>query len=179
MHRRQPPLVPRPRYRAEAAHGAVLVLEALREYRTAETGMRRRTRSFMGMGERDLLALRHVLEAERDGTPITPRELAEKLGITTASTTALLDRLTRSGHVARRPHPTDRRSVVVVAATTDGEVHTVLGAMHRRILAAAQQLSPEQAATVAGFLRAAAEAVEDAGQEHPLHPVPGPAEHPR
>ena len=50
---------------------AVQVLEALRAYRAAETAMRRRTRDSMGMGETDLLALRHLLEATRAGRPLS------------------------------------------------------------------------------------------------------------
>src|ERR1700710_2017150 len=45
--------------------------------------------------------------------PQTPTELARRLDITTASATELLDRLERDGHVKRRPHPTDRRKLMV------------------------------------------------------------------
>ncbi|MFK4641051.1 hypothetical protein ABIA52_003940 [Paenarthrobacter histidinolovorans] len=53
--------------------GAVDVLNALRDYRTAEAEMRRRTRTSMGMGETDLLALRYLLEAERAGREVGPQ----------------------------------------------------------------------------------------------------------
>ena len=43
---------------------AIDVLNALRDYRASEQAMRRRTRSSMGMGEKDLLALRYLFEAE-------------------------------------------------------------------------------------------------------------------
>ncbi len=149
--------------------GPVQVLEALRAYRTAETAMRRRTKDSMGMGEKDVLALRYLLEADRAGTPMSPRDLAARLGISSASTTTLLDRLTRTGHIARRPHPTDRRALVIVAtAEADCEVRTTLGRMHERMLAAARALDPDQAATVTAFLHAMADAVdaaEDVGDD--------------
>lgn len=163
-----------------AGPGPVQVLEALRAYRTAETAMRRRTKDSMGMGEKDVLALRYLLEAHRAGTPMSPRDLAARLGISSASTTTLLDRLTRTGHVARRPHPTDRRALVIVAtAEADCEVRTTLGRMHERMLAAARALDPDQAATVTAFLHAMAAAVdaaEDVGDdscrpEEPPHPA--------
>lgn len=144
---------------------ALQVLEALRAYRTAESAMRLRTRESMGMGEKDVLALRYLLEADRAGTPLSPRDLARKLGISSASTTTLLDRLSRSGHVARRPHPTDRRALVIVATEeADCEVRSTLGAMHERMMRAARELSAAEAATVTAFLHAMAEAVEAADE---------------
>ena len=92
---------------------AVEVLNALRDYRSAEAAMRRRTRSSMGMGETDLLALRYLLEYERAGRMVGPKELATRLGITSASMTSLVDRMVKSGHVVREPHPTDRRALVL------------------------------------------------------------------
>ena len=75
---------------------SVAVLEAMRTYRAAETAMQRRTQLSMGMGENDLLALRYVIMAQRDGRSIGPKELAHYLGISSASTTVLLDRLERA-----------------------------------------------------------------------------------
>lgn len=58
----------------------------------------------------DLHAMEHLI---RSG-PLGPTDLARRLGITTAAVTAVVDRLERLGHATRTPHPTDRRSVVVV-----------------------------------------------------------------
>lgn len=46
-------------------------------------------------------------------TGLTPSELADKIGVTRATITGLLDRLAREGLVQRAAHPTDRRSHVV------------------------------------------------------------------
>ncbi|MUN64232.1 MarR family transcriptional regulator [Kocuria sediminis] len=147
-----------------APRAAVEVLEALRAYRAAETAMRRRTRDEMGMGETDLLALRHLLEAARSGRTVSPRDLAARLGISSASTTTLLDRLTKSGHVRREPHPTDRRALIVTATeSADREVRATLAAVHERMMAAAQSLTPEQAEVVAGFLHRMRDAVDGGG----------------
>ena len=77
----------------EQQTGAVVVLNALRDYRASEAAMRRRTRSSMGMGETDLLALRYLLQAEAAGKTVGPKELGARLGVTSASTTTLVDRL--------------------------------------------------------------------------------------
>lgn len=45
--------------------------------------------------------------------PLTPKELVAHSGLAPASVTALIDRLERKEIVRRRPHPEDRRSVLV------------------------------------------------------------------
>lgn len=47
------------------------------------------------------------------GEPLPSNTIAERLLITTASMTSLLDTLERKGMVRRGPHPTDRRKVLV------------------------------------------------------------------
>jgi DNA-binding MarR family transcriptional regulator len=145
----------------------VAVLNGLRDYRAAETAMRRRTRSAMRMGETDLLAIRFLLKAQGAGRIVSPKDLAAHLCISTASTTVLIDRLVRSGHVERRPHPTDRRALVIVPTIdSDDEVRATLGDLHRRMIDVAESLSPEEAAIVLGFLdrmRAAVDSVRERG----------------
>lgn len=141
---------------------AVDVLNLLRRYRTAETAMRARTRSSMHMNETDLLALRHLLRAQQRGDLVRQRDLSTLLDISSASVTALVDRLERSGHVERRPHPSDRRAVVVVAtADTDREVRDTLGAMHQRMIAVVDGMTPEQLDAVGTFLAGMVDAVEE------------------
>lgn len=43
----------------------------------------------------------------------TPKELARHTGLTTGSTTAMLDRLEKAGFVRRRPNPKDRRGLLI------------------------------------------------------------------
>jgi hypothetical protein len=59
----------------------VAVLNGLRDYRAAETAMRRRTRSAMRMGETDLLAIRFLLKAQGAGRIVSPKDLAAHLSI--------------------------------------------------------------------------------------------------
>jgi DNA-binding MarR family transcriptional regulator len=46
--------------------------------------------------------------------PLSPTEIARRIGITTAAATVAVDRLIAVGHVSREPHPTDRRGVRIV-----------------------------------------------------------------
>jgi DNA-binding MarR family transcriptional regulator len=67
-----------------------------------------------GLSGSDIRALVELLDHERAGTPASPTMLARALGLTTASTTSLLDRLQRAGHVRRVARTDDRRRVNIV-----------------------------------------------------------------
>lgn len=143
------------------------VLKSLRDYRSAETAVRRSTRDSMGMGETDILALRYLLRAQASGKAVVPKDLSQFLGITSASTTSLIDRLVASGYVRREAHPTDRRSVVVVPTVeSDKEVRVTLGAMHRRMMAVAEGLSADEARVVVDFLQRMTKALEEVKEEN-------------
>jgi DNA-binding MarR family transcriptional regulator len=143
------------------------VLKSLRDYRAAETAVRRSTRDSMGMGETDILALRYLLRAQASGKTVAPKDLSQFLAITSASTTSLIDRLVSSGHVRREAHPTDRRSVVVVPTVeSDKEVRVTLGAMHRRMMAVAEGLSADEARVVVEFLQRMTQALEHLDEGH-------------
>jgi DNA-binding MarR family transcriptional regulator len=43
----------------------------------------------------------------------TPTEIARYTGLTTGSTTAMLDRLEQAKFIARRPNPNDRRGIII------------------------------------------------------------------
>lgn len=141
---------------------ARVVLNTLRDYRSAERDMRRRTSAELGINEKDMQALRHLMRAHRQGISLGPTDLSRLLNISTASTTALIDRLVSSGHVQRQLHPTDRRALELIPTLkSDSEVRDVLGPMHERMMAAAASLSPAEAATVAAFLQRLTDAVDE------------------
>lgn len=139
---------------SEESASGVDVLNLLRQYRDAETTMRSRVRADMDMGEKDILALRHLISAEGRGEMLRQRDIASMLGITNASTSILVDRLVRDGYAERVPHPEDRRSVAVVP-TEHGkhEVRTTLRDMHGRMMAVVEDMSVTERDVVATFLR--------------------------
>ena len=147
---------------------AVDVLNLLRRYRETESAMRARVRGHMGMGEKDILALRYLLEARATGTVIRQKDLAAKLDITTPSVSNMVDRLVADGHARRTPHPDDRRSIAV-EATEDGdrEVRETLRRMHDRMYAVVTAMSPADRAVVADFLAQMTDALaHDDGPAH-------------
>jgi len=137
------------------------VIATLLEYRLAEEAMRRRTRDSMRMGTTDLQALRFLIKAQGENRIVSGRDVADHLGMTSASVTALLDRLTKSGHVKRTPHPTNRRSNMVTATPgSDDEVRQTLGAMHARMIETTRALSPVDADVIRHFLESMTAAVD-------------------
>lgn len=61
----------------------------------------------------DLDAMQHLLMSG----PLSPTELARRVGLSTAATTTSIDRLVALGHVHREPNPQDRRGVIVVPSS--------------------------------------------------------------
>jgi DNA-binding MarR family transcriptional regulator len=141
---------------------SVAVLEAMRTYRAAESAMRSRTQRSMGMGENDLLALRYLLTAKQDGRSIGPKELTAYLGISSASTTVLIDRLEKAGQVRREHSPFDRRALILVpTAITPEEIRAALGDVPERMVEVANRLDPAQAKVVVDFLQSMRAAVDE------------------
>jgi DNA-binding MarR family transcriptional regulator len=128
-------------------------LNALRRYRVAEAAMRRRTRTALRLNETDMTALRFIVNAERDSREVSPKDLAHHLGISSASTTVLVDRLVASGHISRSKHPRDGRAVVLASTpTTHDDMRKIFGDMHGRMMAVARQLDAHEALIVTSFL---------------------------
>jgi DNA-binding MarR family transcriptional regulator len=61
----------------------------------------------------DFRALLHILVAENAGTPLTSGELRQKMGLSAAAITYLVERLINSGHIRRDCHAEDRRKVIL------------------------------------------------------------------
>jgi len=77
--------------------------------------------------------------------PSTPTSLADRVGLTSPSVTALVDRLEAAGMVARRRHPADRRSVIIeLTHTGSATLQTAVGLVSDRISAAVEQETPER-----------------------------------
>jgi DNA-binding MarR family transcriptional regulator len=79
--------------------------------------------------------------------PVAPRMIGERLGLTSGSVTALVDRLEKQGYVRRNPDASDRRAVLVEATPL---ATTRLIAVYRPVSGAlaklAERYGPERAA---------------------------------
>jgi DNA-binding MarR family transcriptional regulator len=61
----------------------------------------------------DFRALLYIMVAETVGKPMTSGGLTERMGLSGAGITYLVDRLIESGHIRRDSHPDDRRKVIL------------------------------------------------------------------
>ncbi len=77
----------------------------------------RRIADQIGINTTDLLCLGWVERAEQ---PASAKALAAFLGISTGSTTALIDRLEKRKLLQRAPHPTDRRGLSLLPGPAVG-----------------------------------------------------------
>ncbi|RKQ33137.1 MarR family winged helix-turn-helix transcriptional regulator [Kocuria tytonis] len=93
---------------------------ALRRVITLNQEIGYQVRRIMGLKDTDYTAMALLMRQ-----PMGPTELARALHITTASATAMVDRLVRAGHVVREPHEADRRRMTVRAL--DGSKDQVAG----------------------------------------------------
>lgn len=97
----------------------------------------------------ELMAITHVNAA---GT-LGPSELAHRIDVTTGAVTALVDRLTERGHLERRPHPSDRRKLLVqVTPDALDEVMRHVMPLVQDIRALASGFSEEERATIGRYL---------------------------
>jgi DNA-binding MarR family transcriptional regulator len=137
------------------------VLAALRRFRRADELVRRRLSDDMHVNPLDLRALQLVVAAGRRSRPLSPGELSHELGVSTAATTKLVDRLVASDHVARTPHEHDRRSVVLHA--TDHAHETLrrrMGRLHERMAETAAAVPVESRHLLVEFLDAMADVMD-------------------
>ncbi|QDP95418.1 winged helix-turn-helix transcriptional regulator [Microlunatus elymi] len=127
-----------------------LLLQAGREMQAAAA---RR----MGLRVTDVQAMDLVTAS---GNKISPKELADRLGIRTASASVLIDRLTEAGHVRRTPveQPEGKpRYRTNVSATEHArtEVRQTLKSVNDGFRELGAELTSEEAATVLDFLHRA------------------------
>lgn len=139
------------------------VLNALRAYRDVETGLRRSLSQRLNINETDLGALRFLLGVWQREQTASPKDLALALGISSASTTLVIDRLEKAGFIRRRRHPVDRRAVILEPGEkATEEFRSAFDIEKRGVLAAADSLTSEETETVTRFLRSMEQAIADA-----------------
>lgn len=129
------------------------IMAALGRLREAEERLAEASLAYMKLGRTDMRALHFMIVQANSGSIVTPGALAAHLKISTASTTKLLDRLERGGHVTRAIHPTDRRAfaIEITPETREAAMMTV-GRQQAKRFHAAARLTADERAVVARFL---------------------------
>ncbi|WP_309129003.1 MarR family transcriptional regulator [Microbacterium sp.] len=135
--------------------GVIRVLDAMQRWRETERRMSEASRRYMKLGDTDMRALRLLIAAQRQGMVVTPGFIAGHLGISTASTTKLLDRLEAGRHITRTPHPSDRRSLAIeVTEETRRVARESVGRAHALRFDVVAALTDQERRTVADFFDA-------------------------
>ncbi|MGO1236745.1 MarR family winged helix-turn-helix transcriptional regulator, partial [Microbacterium gubbeenense] len=130
------------------------VMTALGDLREAEARLSAASRRYMKLNETDMRAIHFLIVTSLAGELATPGQIAQHLDISTASTTKLLDRLTKGGHVERLPHPTDRRALTVrITPGTYSAARETVGRQQARRFYSAARLAPHEREVVIRFLR--------------------------
>ena len=130
------------------------LMTALGELRDAEQRLAEASRRFMKLNDTDMRALHYLIVCANTGAVATPGGIAQHLGISTASTTKLLDRLERGGHVTRAAHPTDRRALAIsIAPETQRAAMETVGRQQARRFHSAARLTEAERDVVIGFLQ--------------------------
>ncbi|QZQ53640.1 MULTISPECIES: MarR family transcriptional regulator [unclassified Curtobacterium] len=105
------------------------------------------------MTKNEFAAIRYLVQAERDGRQISPKDLAVMLNVSNASVTKIVDNLVRKGELRREPHPTDRRAMLL--HPIDGSAAKIDQAytrFHQVLVEALDQLPPADNALLARHL---------------------------
>lgn len=126
------------------------LMTALARLRDAERALNDASLEYMKLNRNDMRALHYLIASTNRGKVATPGAIAAHLGISTASTTKLLDRLAAGGHITREPHPTDRRAlaIAITPATHEAALHTVGRQQSKRFHAAARLTRGERDAVI-------------------------------
>jgi DNA-binding MarR family transcriptional regulator len=136
---------------AELALAVRQVTLAVQRYRL------RAARAGFNVGASQMMALAQLFTVG----PCSPTELAAFMSMTTASVTSLLDRLQRAGHVLRRPHPSDRRKVIVELTPPARETMALMfGFTGAATAHAARGLNPSERNLILRFLHNVTEAYD-------------------
>lgn len=108
-----------------------------------------------GLSTSELHSLRHLMD-----TPMGPVELARALGVTSAASSGVVDRLVARGHAERRPHPDDgRRTEVVITESGRVEVFARLAPMFAALAQLDSSLTEPERELVERYLRGATAAM--------------------
>jgi DNA-binding MarR family transcriptional regulator len=133
----------------------VSTLSALDELIQAAAAVEPAVARRAGLGTSELQALRHLVDGSRG-----PVELSHLLGVTSAASSGVVDRLAARGHVQRRPHPADgRRTQVEVTSSGRQELDAMLEPMLARLAAVDASLGEEERTVVGRYLKEVTEAL--------------------
>jgi len=83
----------------------------------------------------------------------TAKELAHHTGLTTGSTTAMLDRLEKMGYIRRSPNPDDRRGILItISETYNKAAYPLVADIQKKNRELIERYSTKELAVIEDFL---------------------------
>ncbi|MCI9889914.1 MarR family transcriptional regulator [Micrococcales bacterium 31B] len=135
------------------------LVEALRSYYRALEKYLDASGAREHMHRSDLDALAAIMDNSRRGSSLTAKQLAQEIRLSTSATTALIDRLEQAGHVTRKPHPNDRRSMLLETTDRSRAVgRELFSRLAQSMDSVMEQFSEDEMKLVTRFLEATAAA---------------------
>jgi DNA-binding MarR family transcriptional regulator len=134
------------------------VIAAARSYGISNVLFRNVIAERLGLNVTDLECLGLLFQKRLS----TPSELSRHTGLTSGATTAMLDRLERSGLIRRRPNPADRRGTIIELEPSGAETvgpwfNSARNAQARLV----SEFSERELGTIADFLEGMAQMWDD------------------
>jgi DNA-binding MarR family transcriptional regulator len=124
----------------------------------------------LGLSESEMLAVAHLAQHGR----LSPSALGQLLDLSSGGITALVQRLEAAGHLVRRRHPTDGRSVLVeLSPALVARAEREFGPLVEDLERASLELSEEERQVVRRFLDRAVALSEDHAQRALAEPERG------
>ncbi|MCE7007405.1 MarR family transcriptional regulator [Kibdelosporangium philippinense] len=132
---------------------ALRILDALRGFGADYTEITRQFAAHLGLHSTDAAAIVEILYAEDNGQLLSPKELGERLGLTSGATTNLLNRLERQGHIERLRIHVDRRKVTIrMSDAIEEPAREFFGAFSSQMEELVSVYEPEELERFEGFL---------------------------
>lgn len=128
------------------------------ELRRADAQLTRRLAARREPNDTDRAAMRFIAAAPAD-RPVTPRDLAAHLGISTAAITSVIRRLGDRGQIVVAAHPDDARSKVLRPSLRD--IHSPADDLSVRVEAIESEFTPDEVRVLSRFLRRLSEEIRE------------------
>ena len=142
----------------------------LRRLSTAIDGLDQRAALGLGVNRTDL----RLLDLLAQGGPQSPAQLGRAQGLSSGGMTVAIDRLSQLGYVTRRPHPKDRRSLLVELTPLLWErAEPIFGALQLQMRELLLRYPLEQLLELDQFLLSWERAITAAGRPQEMGPAPG------
>lgn len=132
---------------------------AVERLRVAEARLARRRQTACGPSETARAAMRFVYDCADEERSVTPTQVAEHVGVSTATMAGILQGLKAGGLVTFVSNPDDGRSKFVVPTDRSADLEEI-DPLSARIRSMAADLSPDDAAVLERFLDQVTAAVE-------------------